>query len=194
MSSMISISLGNGEFALVQKPADMVGIAGADIFSQSATGQVSVLSALSALGPMSTLGNPGSDWHVVGVGAEGASEDVLLQSSSSGEVWEWQISNHAITVSEMLGNPGSEWRVAGAGNFDSSGLDVLMQSATTGQVWEWQTSTGQIASSQGLGSPGADWHLSGVSGDVATLQSAVTGQQWQWTIGANAQITSSGAV
>jgi hypothetical protein len=83
-----------------------------------------------------SLGNPGTDWHVIGSGdfnGDGFSD--ILWQKSSGEVDLWELNGTNVIGSGSLGNPGPTWHAVSTGDFNGDGHSDIL----------WQNDSGEVA-------------------------------------------------
>jgi hypothetical protein len=114
--------------------------------------------------------------------------DLLWQSRSSGDVYEWQMSGGQPAGSLYLDNL-SGWSALGAGDFYGAGAtaDILWQSQSTGAVYEWQMSGGQRTGSIYLGNL-SGWNEIGIGDfygagtDDLLWRNQSTGDVYEWTM------------
>jgi hypothetical protein len=185
-------------------PDNFTGDGMSDVLFQSSGGAISDwLMDASQITASNSLGDPGSNWHVVGTGdITGAGPLTwvdLYTQSDSGQIWDWQVMNgNLVGNSHSVGNPGSSWHAVGTGDFNGDGnADILMQN-DSGQVWEWQMNSNLITSSASVGNPGSSWHVVGTgdfNGDGRSdiLMQNDSGQIWEWQMN-GFSITSSASV
>jgi hypothetical protein len=113
--------------------------------------------------------------------------DLLLQSISTGTIWEYQLNGSTVTGSGGVAGPGVAWKVAGTGDYNGDGKsDILLRNDTTGVLWEYQLNGSTVTGSGGVAGPGTDWKVAG-SGDYngdgksdILLRSDSSGALWQY--------------
>lgn len=94
----------------------------------------------------------------------GHGANVAVQSTTSGELDLWSISNGALASNLSLGAPPLDWQVAGAGDFNGDGQGDILWRHSNGQVAIWFmagfTNFGQAY--PGGQDPGHVWSIQGV--------------------------------
>jgi len=132
------------------------------------------------------VGQPGTDWHIVGTGDfDGDGKGDLLWRTNSGALAVWEMDGTQIKSADYLrmgssaiSAPGADWHVADVADFNGDGrADILWRvgAAQTGdlapgggQVAIWEMNGNQIefadytrVGSAIVGAPANDWHLLG---------------------------------
>jgi hypothetical protein len=115
---------------------------------------------------------------------DGAS-DVLWQEQSTGQTYEWRITNGNLVSYASFGQLGG-WEIVGSGDFTGNGVsDILWQNQATGDVYEWMMSNGQPSGSAYLGNL-TGWNEIGVGAfqgagtDDLLWQNQSTGDVYEW--------------
>jgi ELWxxDGT repeat protein len=121
------------------------------------------------------------------VNGDGTS-DLLWKNQSTGDLYEWSMSNGQAAVSNIYLGQVSGWNEVATGDFFGAGTsDLVWQSQSTGAVYEWTMSNGQHTGT-------SDYYLGNLSGwneigvgdfygagtDDLLWQNQTTGDVYEW--------------
>jgi ELWxxDGT repeat protein len=147
----------------VPPPEDFNGNGMSDLLLQNTDGaaQMWLMNGISTAS-MTSLGNPGSAWHVAATGDfnHNGKADIIWQNTD-GLTAIWLMNGNSFLGSTLLGNPGASWHVIATGDFNSDGnADILWQN-TDGLTAIWEMNGTSLVAAGPLGNPGASWHAIG---------------------------------
>ena len=116
-----------------------------------------------------------------------AKSDLVLRSSSTGNIAQWQLNGTAITLGAIIATPGTNWNIVTSGDFNGDGkADLLLQNSATGEIAEWQMNGSTVTGGAIIASPGTAWKPV-ATGDVNAdgkvdiiLQNQVGGEVAVW--------------
>ncbi len=138
------------------------------LFQNSGTGDLyawtmngTAIAAQQDLG-IETAGSGGTDWSVAGLADFNADSraDILLRSTSTGDLRLWQMNADGSHADLAVDNPGMAWSIAALGDYNGNGTaDMLWRNSSTGEVYLWTMNGNAILGAQSYGNPGAEWHI-----------------------------------